>query len=105
MMLSRWPAMFVAFGFVTLSAWSSCPAKSAQDDPAAASRSAPARASDKIAASRVAAVTVYEGNALVTREVDVPASKGLVEIILTPLPPKRSTARCMPRRTVAKAEQ
>jgi hypothetical protein len=88
MMLSRWPAMFVAFGFVTSSAWSSCPANTVQDDPAAASRSAPAATSVKSAASRVAAVTVYQGNALVTREVDVPASNGLLEIIVTPLPPQ-----------------
>jgi hypothetical protein len=33
-------------------------------------------------------VTVYQGNALVTREVDVSAGKGLIEIIVTPLPPQ-----------------
>src|SRR3954468_4841557 len=40
------------------------------------------------AASRVVAVTVYQGNALVTREVDVPAGQGLVEVVVTPLPPQ-----------------
>jgi Domain of unknown function (DUF4139)/N-terminal domain of unknown function (DUF4140) len=40
----------------------------------------------KTATNRVTAVTVYQGNALVTREVDVPAGKGLTEIVVTPLP-------------------
>ena len=40
----------------------------------------------KTAASRVTAVTVYQGNAVVTRTVDVPEGKGLVEVIVTPLP-------------------
>ncbi len=38
------------------------------------------------APSKVVAVTVYQGNALVTREVDVPAGQGLVEVIVSPLP-------------------
>jgi hypothetical protein len=33
-------------------------------------------------------VTVYQANALVTREVDVPEGRGLVEIVVTPLPPQ-----------------
>jgi len=41
----------------------------------------------KIAASRVAAVTVYPSSALVTREVDVPAGPGQLELTVTPLPP------------------
>jgi hypothetical protein len=40
----------------------------------------------KPAASRVTAVTVYQGNALVTRTVEVPEGKGLVEVVVTPLP-------------------
>jgi hypothetical protein len=40
----------------------------------------------ELAQSRVTAVTVYQGTALVTREVDVPAGKGLIEIVVTPLP-------------------
>jgi hypothetical protein len=39
-------------------------------------------------AGKVTAVTVYQGNALVTREVDVPAGQGLVEIVVSPLPPQ-----------------
>jgi hypothetical protein len=40
----------------------------------------------KAAPSRVSAVTVYRGDALITREVDVPEGKGLVEVVVTPLP-------------------
>lgn len=36
--------------------------------------------------SRVAAVTVYPMNAMVTREADVPAGKRLVEVTISPLP-------------------
>jgi Domain of unknown function (DUF4139)/N-terminal domain of unknown function (DUF4140) len=59
-----------------------CAAAVAQE-PAAPADSAP-----KTAPSRVVAVTVYQGNALVTREVDVPAGNGLAEIVVTPLPPQ-----------------
>lgn len=38
--------------------------------------------------SRISAVTVYQGNALVTRDVDVPAGPGLVEMVVNPLPPE-----------------
>jgi uncharacterized protein (TIGR02231 family) len=41
----------------------------------------------KIAASRVVAVTVYPNNALVTREVEVPAGTGNIEVTVSPLPP------------------
>jgi uncharacterized protein (TIGR02231 family) len=41
----------------------------------------------RLAASRVAAVTVYPNNALVTREVDVPEGPGTLELTVTPLPP------------------
>ena len=44
-------------------------------------------ATGKKAASRVTAVTVYQENALVTREVAVPEGKGTVELVVTPLPP------------------
>ncbi len=54
--------------------------------PAPAPASAPGDVPPRSAPSRVAAVTVYQGNALVTREVDVPPGKGLVEIVVTPLP-------------------
>jgi uncharacterized protein (TIGR02231 family) len=41
----------------------------------------------KLANSRVAAVTVYPISALVTREVDVPAGQGIVELTVSALPP------------------
>ena len=40
------------------------------------------------AVSRIVAVTVYQGQALVTREVSVPEGEGNVELIVTPLPPQ-----------------
>jgi uncharacterized protein (TIGR02231 family) len=41
----------------------------------------------KVAPSKVAAVTVYPNSALVTREVDVPAGQGVIELTVSPLPP------------------
>jgi hypothetical protein len=40
----------------------------------------------RIATSRITHVTVYPDSALVTREVDVPAGAGLVELVISPLP-------------------
>jgi len=40
------------------------------------------------AASRIVTVTVYQGQALVTREVSVPKGEGTVELVVTPLPPQ-----------------
>jgi hypothetical protein len=40
----------------------------------------------KSANSRIVAVTVYQRNALVTREVDVPEGAGSAELIVTPMP-------------------
>ena len=40
----------------------------------------------KSANSRIVAVTVYQRNALVTREVDVPEGAGSTELIVTPMP-------------------
>src|SRR4051794_8085136 len=45
-----------------------------------------ADAPPKIAVSKIARVTVYPGNALVTREVDVPAGAGLAELVVSPMP-------------------
>jgi len=42
----------------------------------------------KEAKSRITHVTVYPGNALVTREVEVPEGAGLLELHVTPLPPQ-----------------
>src|SRR5262249_7345682 len=40
----------------------------------------------KIAPSRVTHVTVYQTNALVTREVEVPEGAGLTELVVSPMP-------------------
>src|SRR4051794_18631798 len=41
----------------------------------------------KLAASKVTQVTVYQNSALVTRDVAVPEAQGVVEVIVSPLPP------------------
>jgi hypothetical protein len=40
----------------------------------------------KIASSHILKVTVYPNSALITREVEVPAGNGLVELVISPLP-------------------
>jgi hypothetical protein len=52
------------------------------DNPEAAKAEAP----PKIAASRITHVTVYPDSALVTREVEVPAGAGAIELVVSPLP-------------------
>jgi hypothetical protein len=52
------------------------------DQPAAPEGDAPPKA----AASRITNVTVYPNSALVTREVEVPAGAGSMELVVTPLP-------------------
>jgi hypothetical protein len=47
-----------------------------------------ATAAPKTATSRIIQVTVYQNNALVTREVDVPEGEGSFELVVTPLPPQ-----------------
>jgi hypothetical protein len=42
----------------------------------------------QVTPSRVVAVTVYQGQALVTREVSVPQGEGTVELVVAPLPPQ-----------------
>jgi hypothetical protein len=54
-------------------------------EPKAAAPEAP-----KSANSRIVAVTVYQPNALVTREVDVPEGTGVMELVVTPLPDSAS---------------
>lgn len=68
------------------------PAAPAPETPAAAVPPAePATApatQPAITPSHISAVTVYQGNALVTRDVDVPQGAGLVEMVVNPLPPE-----------------
>ena len=58
------------------------PASLAHDTPASVEGGTPPRP----AASRITDVTVYQGQALVTREVSVPEGEGTVELVVTPLP-------------------
>jgi hypothetical protein len=67
----------------------------AVDAPAAAEAAAPgapapeaAAPAQPVAESRIVSVTVYQGTALVTREVTVPAGRNLVEVVVSPLPPR-----------------
>lgn len=57
--------------------------------PRAAPATEPADgAIEATAANKIVAVTVYQGTALVTREVDVKEGRGLTELIVRPLPPQ-----------------
>ena len=85
---SKWLAAILAIGCATSLPRSSSPAHAAQDERTAVPASTTPGAVPKSAPSRVTAVTVYQGNALVTRGVDVAAGKGLAEIVVTPLPPQ-----------------
>jgi hypothetical protein len=60
----------------------SAAASPAQDDSRQAENVPPPRP----AASKITDVTVYQGQALVTREVSVPDGDGTVELVVTPLP-------------------
>jgi hypothetical protein len=44
------------------------------------------QAASKLAKSKIDRVTVYPNNALVTREVEVPAGNGLIELVVSPMP-------------------
>jgi hypothetical protein len=46
------------------------------------------RAAEKMATSRITRVTVYPDSALITREVDVPAGTGPLELVVAALPPQ-----------------
>ena len=54
--------------------------------PPPAAGKEPAEAAPRLAASRILHVTVYPDSALVTREVEVPAGAGLMELVVSPLP-------------------
>jgi uncharacterized protein (TIGR02231 family) len=89
--------LFTVGGLAVLLLWTADsrpgqPNGSAAEPRAAAKEAAPAApasspAGQKLAVSRVVAVTVYSNSALVTREVEVPEGAGLQELTVTPLPP------------------
>jgi hypothetical protein len=75
------PIMFyrLLLSVACVAAASQCRAGDSTDD---------AQATPKPASSRIASVTVYQNNALVTREVEVPGGIGTMELVVTPLPPQ-----------------
>ena len=76
--MSRWyvlPVCLAALGLSLLPRSNAQEAKVA--NPPTASR---------LAKSRIDKVTIYPSNALITREVEVPAGAGLVELIIAPMP-------------------
>src|SRR2546426_5595511 len=56
------------------------------DDKAQVSQEAGKQSAPQIARNRIDKVTVYPNSALVTRELEVPAGTGLVELTVTPMP-------------------
>lgn len=64
------------------------PAPAVEAPVPAADPAAEALPEQPVAESRIVAVTVYQGTALVTREVEVPEGRNLVEVIVSPLPPQ-----------------
>jgi hypothetical protein len=62
----------------------------------------PAAAAEPIVVEgRVAAVTIYQGQALVTRELEVPRAQVLLEVVVTDLPEYVLPAACSPNRPMA----
>jgi uncharacterized protein (TIGR02231 family) len=58
------------------------------DDPPDAAQTVEDAPPPRAATNRITAVTVYQAHALVTRRVEVPEGKGIVELVVTPLPPR-----------------
>jgi hypothetical protein len=75
-------ALTLCLGAVLVS-WYGRAAGAASDD---APEPAKAEAPPRIASSRITHVTVYPDSALVTREVEVPAGAGTIELVVSPLP-------------------
>jgi hypothetical protein len=73
-----WRAMLLSVGLLALGC-------SAQADETPSGR---AGTPQRTATSRITNVTIYQNNALVTREVDVPEGLGSLELVVTPLPPQ-----------------
>src|ERR1019366_9307452 len=68
-------SLVAVFGSIVRSSGEGQNVKGADNQPAA-----------RLAVSRIDRVTVYPNSALVTREVDVPAGAGLVELVVSPMP-------------------
>lgn len=77
-MTRRWSAAILAIATVMLPGGAGL---LAQEGP-------PEEGERRAAESRIVAVTVYQGTALVTREVAVPAEAGTFDVVVSPLPPE-----------------
>src|SRR5262245_45574355 len=75
-----------ALGLVAVASCALALGLRAAQDPAPPAAAPAAAAGPKIAPSRVTHVTVYQTNALVTREVEVPEGAGLTELVVSPMP-------------------
>ncbi len=76
----------LAAGLVVLSLAQADPPAAATEKPEPAAAAKKAGPSSKEAQSRVTHVTVYQNNALITRDVTVPEGTGTFEVIVSPLP-------------------
>jgi uncharacterized protein (TIGR02231 family) len=83
-----WRTTVAAVAFAVGAGVSFGQTRPATSGPVAPGLAAEAAKMPTTAPSRVVSVTVYQGTALVTREVDVPAGQGLVEVVVSPLPPQ-----------------
>src|SRR5262249_10107918 len=88
-MCKRLTPWLMAFGLATALVFATRHMSATPPEAAEGKEAAPAAPTPgvKLAASRVAAVTVYPNSALVTREVDVPEGTGTLELTVNPLPP------------------
>jgi hypothetical protein len=82
-------ALGVGLAVTMMSAQERTPTRTTAATPATKKAELPARpAAPHAVPSRVTHVTVYQNNALVTRQVDVPEGTGTFELVVTPLPPQ-----------------
>src|SRR5437868_13903713 len=83
-LMRRWYLLSAAVGSLSLLAALGFMFSHGQAQEAVAAKDAPT--ASKIARSRIDKVKVYPTNAQVTREVEVPAGNGLVELVVAPMP-------------------
>src|SRR5947207_2430285 len=76
-------ALFIALTSCTFAVAQVAPPPSPAPQPPT---TRPVEPPQRIAPSRIVAATVYQGTALVTREVEVPEGQNLVEFVVSPLP-------------------
>jgi hypothetical protein len=84
--MRRWYFASAASASVALVATIGFLVRSNSDAQEARPAAAAAQPASKNAASRIDKVTVYPQNALVTREVEVPAGAGLIELTVAAMP-------------------